>query len=92
MKRSTGKIRTAFYSILCFAMFIFAYQYGESLISKEWISRLDYILLFLAGFIASLCFNLFIRLELNGSTRNSRGLSLWVEPIKRKEPESILPE
>lgn len=89
MKRSTGKIRTAFYSILCFAMFIFAYQYGESLISKEWISRLDYILLFLAGFIASLCFNLFIRLELNSSNRNSRGLSLWVEPIKRKEPENI---
>ena len=76
MKRSTGKIRTAFYSILCFAMFIFAYQYGESLMSKEWISRFDYIILFLAGFTASLCFNLFIRLELNSSNRNSRGLSL----------------
>jgi hypothetical protein len=59
------------YSIICFACLVFGFQYGESLMGQEWITRLDYLIMFSFGFFCSL--SLFVLLTYPMRDRNRGG-------------------
>lgn len=66
-----GKIRVSFYSMLFLGSLIYGLNYGESLLSHEWITRFDYLNILLSGFVCSM--SLFLLLGVNTSNNNKGG-------------------
>ena len=63
------KIIVSFYSVVCFASLVFGFQYGEGLLSQEWITRLDYLVLFFSGLMFATSLSLLLTLSTREENR-----------------------
>jgi len=65
LKMGNGKIRISLYSMLFLGSLIYGLNYGENLLSLEYITRFDYLNIFFSGLFCSMSIFLLLNVETN---------------------------